>query len=150
MKLNHWLYIWLLAPIAACQNNSSTKIDQEHATSVATVQNCYTYVKNRDTASLTTMVSGHIVTGELNYRLYEKDANTGTIKGEMIGDTLVADYTFLSEGKQSVRQVAFLEKNGSLKEGFGEVVEANGRMVFKDISTLKFGETTEFLKTDCK
>ncbi|MBP8066974.1 MAG: hypothetical protein KAY27_00285 [Pedobacter sp.] len=36
-----------------------------------------------------TISSSSIVTGELHYRLFEKDSNTGVIKGEMRGDPLI-------------------------------------------------------------
>ncbi len=149
MKLHYWLLILATSTFIACQNNPSTNNDEETITSVVTKQDCYTYTKNKDTATLTTMSSGHIVTGELQYQLFEKDSNKGSIKGEMKGDTLVADYTFGSEGKNSVRQVAFLQKDGKLVEGFGEVIEKDGKMVFKNLSTLKFGGTIEFTKIIC-
>ena len=68
----------------------------------------------------------------------------------MKGDTLVADYTFNSEGKLSTRQVAFLKKDGKLMEGFGEVVEKDGKIYFKSISDLKFDDAIEFTKINCK
>lgn len=149
MKLNHWLLILGLGCFISCQNSTSTETDREHVTSVVTTQQCYTFTKNRDTATMTTMSSGHIVTGELHYQLYEKDSNHGTIKGEMRGDTLVADYTFASEGRESVRQVAFLKKDGKLLEGYGEVKEADGKTVFKNLSTITFGNAIEFEKISC-
>ena len=149
MRLYYSLLILTMATFTACQNTASTERVDENITSVVTEQNCYSYIKNQDTASLMTMKSGHIVTGELRYQLYEKDKNEGSIKGEMRGDTLIADYTFGSEGKSSVRQVAFLLKNGKLAEGFGEVIEKDGKMIFKNLSALKFDNAIEFTKIDC-
>ena len=150
MKLSCWAFILVTGVFTACQNNQSTQKDEETITSVVTEQSCYTYIKNKDTASLMLMMSGHIVTGELHYQLYEKDSNKGLIKGEMRGDTLVADYSFDSEGKQSTRQVAFLRKDGKLIEGFGEVMEKDGKTYFKSIADLKFGDAIEFTKVNCK
>lgn len=150
MKLHHWLFILASGLFIACQNNQSTQTDEEATAVIPTKQECYTYIKNKDTASLSLMSSGAMVTGELDYELYEKDSNHGLIKGEMRGDTLVADYTFGSEGTQSIRQVAFLKKDGQMLEGFGDVVEENGKMIFKSISTLKFGDAIAFTKVNCK
>ena len=150
MKLRFWTITLVIGVFTACQNNQSTQKDEETITSVVTEQSCYTYAKNKDTASLMLMISGHIVTGELQYQLFEKDSNKGLIKGEMKGDTLVADYTFNSEGKQSTRQVAFLKKDGKLMEGFGEVVEKDGKIYFKSISDLKFDDAIEFTKINYK
>src|SRR5262245_5499314 len=61
-----------------------------------------------------------LVTGSLVYKLAEKDANKGSLKGSLRGDTLVAEYTFQAEGTTSVRQVAFLIKDSTATEGFGD------------------------------
>lgn len=151
-------YFFALAAFAAlftaCQGNKSENAATDTATLDTNIvntnpQSCYQYIKNSDTAKLSFMTSGSITTGELSYHFAEKDSNKGIIKGEMRGDTLVADYTFSSEGKESVRQVAFLKKGDQMLEGFGEVLEKNGKMVFKDLHALKFGQPIIFEKTDC-
>ncbi|RYG11970.1 MAG: hypothetical protein EOO07_19775 [Chitinophagaceae bacterium] len=95
------------------------------------------------------MTSGNVTSGKLNYKLKEKDSNTGTIKGEMRGDTLLAEYTFNSEGTQSVRQVAFIKKGDQLLEGFGDVEQKDGKMVFKNTPKLTYGQSIVFEKVDC-
>lgn len=143
------------AMFTACQNNNSEK-NKANSNAVntnivlATMQYCYTYIKNKDTATLTMISSGPITTGELKYNLYEKDKNTGIFEGELRGDTLIAEYTFNSEGTESVRQVAFLKKGNQLIEGFGDVEEKNGKMMFKDTSKLTFGQSIVFNKVDCQ
>lgn len=42
--------------------------------------------------------------------------------------TLIADYTFWSEGRKSVREVAFLATDDGLVEGYGPVQEHSGNM----------------------
>lgn len=137
----------------ACQTNNkdgnqsdSVAIDTNIA---APSQYCYTYIKDRDTAKITLMSSGVITTGELSYSLYEKDKNTGIFEGELHGDTLIAEYTFSSEGKESVRQVAFLKKGDQLLEGYGDAVEKDRKMVFKNTAALKFGKGLVFDKVAC-
>lgn len=151
-------YFFALAAFAAlftaCQGNKSEQATTDTSaldTNIVstTPQHCYQYIKNRDTAKLSFMTSGTITTGELSYHFAEKDSNKGIIKGEMRGDTLIADYTFSSEGKESVRQVAFLKKGDQMLEGFGDVLEKDGKMIFKDLHTLKFGQPIIFDKTDC-
>ncbi len=148
------LALGFAALFTACQSNNSEKTATDTAapdTNIvpATTQTCYAYIKNRDTATLTMMSSGAITTGELKYNLFEKDKNNGIFEGELRGDTLIAEYTFNSEGKESVRQVAFLKKGDQLVEGFGDVEEKNGKMMFKDTSKLTFGESMVFNKVDC-
>lgn len=111
---------------------------------------CYQYIKNKDTASLKINIEGEELTGNLNYNLFEKDRNSGTIAGEMKGDTIIAEYTFDSEGMRSVREVVFVKRiDGNIYEGTGEVMEKGGKMVFKDRSALKFSPAMVFTKTNC-
>jgi len=118
---------------------------------VAKTSDCYQYIKNRDTASLKLNIIGEELTGELNYTLFEKDRNTGKIAGELKGDTIIAEYTFDSEGLRSVREVVFVKKaDGKLYEGTGDVVEKGGKTMFKNRSALKFGQSIVFSKADCK
>jgi hypothetical protein len=140
--------------LTACQSNGSKTNGTDSAaldTNIvpASQQHCYSYIKNRDTATLTLMSSGSITTGELTYKLFEKDKNVGIFEGELHGDTLLADYTFNAEGKESVRQIAFLKKGDQFIEGFGDVEEKNGKTIFKNTATLKFGEAMVFNKVDC-
>ena len=112
---------------------------------------CYVYIKNRDTASLKLNIEGEELTGELDYKLFEKDSNKGKIAGEMKGDTIIAEYTFDSEGMRSVREVVFVKKDdGNIYEGTGEVMEKGGKMVFKDRAALKFSPAMVFTKTNCR
>ena len=148
MKLYQYLIIAGFGALAACQSAENKTTNSEQSTS-STKQACYSYTNNRDAATLMVMTSGHVVTGELSYKLFEKDSNNGTIKGEMRGDTLVADYTFNAEGKQSTRQVAFLKGDGKLIEGYGEVINQEDKVVFKSISTLKFGGAISFKEINC-
>ena len=78
------------------------------------------------------------------------DKNAGTIAGEMRGDTLIANYTFTSQGKQSVREVVFLKKGNKFLEGVGEVTLDGPKTLFADRSKLTFGESVVFSKVACK
>jgi hypothetical protein len=92
---------------------------------------------------------GDAVEGELTYYLREKDANRGTIVGTMKNDTLFADYTFQSEGKTSIREVAFIRRGDSLVEAFGEVEERDGKVVFIDRSLITPNENVILTRIDC-
>ncbi|MDR7210558.1 hypothetical protein [Flavobacterium piscis] len=111
---------------------------------------CYASTANNNTIWMSFNVnSNQEVNGKLSYSLYGKDKNEGTLIGNIYGDTLIADYTFDSEGVSSVRQVAFLQKDGTYIEGYGDVVEANGKVSFKDKKTLKFDIKNTLTKIDC-
>lgn len=111
---------------------------------------CYTSRLNGNIVALSFNVNSHQeVNGKLSYNITGKDKNEGTIIGNMKGDTLIADYTFMSEGVSSVREVVFLQKDGSLIEGYGDVVDANNKVTFKDKKKLKFDAKNTLTKSDC-
>lgn len=142
-----------LAFLVACQSNQSNENTADSAgldTNInAPAQYCYLYVKDKDTAKITLMSSGTITTGELSYHLFEKDKSDGIFEGENHGDTLLAEYTFNAEGRESVRQVAFLKKGDQLLEGYADVVEKDGKTQFKNKNELVFGKGLIFNKVAC-
>ncbi|MBB4803183.1 hypothetical protein HNP37_003258 [Flavobacterium nitrogenifigens] len=112
---------------------------------------CYALRLNGSVIEMSFNVNSHQeVNGKLSYNLVGKDKNEGSLIGNMKGDTLIADYTFMSEGVSSVREVAFLQKDGAFIEGYGDVVEANGKFSFKDKKTLKFDAKNTLSKVDCR
>ncbi|UUF12166.1 MULTISPECIES: hypothetical protein [Flavobacterium] len=112
---------------------------------------CYAWRANGSVIELSFNVNSHQeVNGKLSYNLVGKDKNEGTLIGNMKGDTIVADYTFNSEGTSSVREVVFLQKDGTLIEGYGDVVQANDKVSFKDKTKLKFDQKNTLTKIDCK
>lgn len=139
---------------AACQNTSTEQQIDSLATAPDTSttpgQACYTYIKNRDTVSLTFTTAGHEIAGKLSYNLYEKDKNSGTVSGMIKGDTIIADYTATGEGTTYISQVAFLKKGDQLLEGYGPSEEKNGKRVFTNKAALKFGEAIVLSAAPCK
>lgn len=115
-------------------------------------EECYMLVLKKDTISMTLNIKGNQVSsGKLSYKFFEKDRSEGTLIGEMKGDTLFADYTFMSEGISSVRQVAFLKNENNYIEGHGDVVDDNkGKVTFKDTKQLEFRGNVVLSKVDCK
>ena len=113
------------------------------------VDGCYQMVLKNDTANLTLQLRDSTVSGNLSYHWYQKDWNDGTIKGVMRGDTVVADYTFQSEGMTSVRQVRFLLRPDGLAQGQGELIEENGKVVYRQPAALHFDTVHPFVRIDC-
>jgi hypothetical protein len=110
---------------------------------------CYGYTNKKDSVFLTATIGDSSVTGNLSYNFYEKDKNNGTINGKMKGDTLMADYTFMAEGMQSVRQVAFLLTDSTAKEGYGEMTEKNNKMIFTSPAKIAFDKSFVLSKKEC-
>jgi|SRR5690606_32210742 hypothetical protein len=111
---------------------------------------CYLFTTDRDTVYLVLdpPLDGKI-TGELSYDFYERDGNIGFIEGKVQRDTLIADYTFLSEGTVSVREVGFLLGENQVVEGYGDVEEVDGKMVFWHKDSLDFSNGLIMPKVPC-
>lgn len=112
-------------------------------------QTCYAGTIARDSIFLKVEKFPNVVTGTLELRYYEKDQSIGAIEGKMHGDTLIADYTYFSEGTTSIRQVALLLQNDMAYQGHGEMTEKDGKMVFTNLSEIKFDTSLKLTKTAC-
>ena len=133
----------------AATDTDTTSTDSLVAASAQTAPSCYQNINGKDTVLLSISGEAITVTGLLSYNYYEKDKSSGDIQGNMYGDTLIGEYSFQSEGTTSVREVAFLKRDDTFVEGYGDVEEKDGKMVFKNRSSLKFtGHPLK--KVDCK
>ncbi len=157
-KINYLNAVIISGSLLFSCNNNSTKQDESAAVQkepdapAATTEqtNCYASYNDKDTVWLKVVSNGNMVTGNLEYNYFEKDKNKGTINGDMKGDTLLATYTFMSEGKESARQVAFLKNGDEFTEGYGNVNAATGEPDLTDRSAIKFQNKFILKKTDCK
>lgn len=138
-----------MAVLTACNNHTTKeKAIEDHSTAEKHIH-CYAFISGRDTISMTLNIKDKLVDGKLTYNFYEKDLNEGTIAGTMKGDTLFAIYTFMSEGLESKREVAFLKKGQDFSEGYGEAIEKNEEMVFKNRNTITFDNKSILKHIDC-
>lgn len=137
-------FLILVSLLASCdsQNGDTDKTSpqQVNAKKTSTI-NCYRYTTAADTIMLQVIDSGNSIAGTLVYSLKEKDRNKGTIRGKMRGDILLADYTFMSEGIESTRQVAFKKEGSSFVEGYGD---------FKNIDSLDFNNSMKLVEVACQ
>jgi hypothetical protein len=108
---------------------------------------CYAYHGDGSSVQLEITANSNPVKGNLQYQLAEKDRNTGTFTGNFKEGELIGTYTFMSEGTESKREVAFLLKNGQLIEGYGEMNE-NGT-AFRDRETISFTSSMPLSKSEC-
>lgn len=138
----------------SCRNKESKKEDSTVTTAEMTQEGlkiidlgCYVFNDGKDKVSLEITEIGSEIKGKLNYDFAEKDKNKGTFAGELKNGMLVANYTFQSEGMESVRQVVFKVQNDTLIEGYGDM-NADGT-TFKDVNSLTFSSNMPLVKTDC-
>ncbi len=150
------IVLCLLFSVTACQQRADRGAQSSQpdtirnivADSVTTIRQSYQYVKNGDTISLAITIQGDQVNGDLNYLWKEKDKNAGHIAGTLKDSLLLADYTFSSEGQQSVRQVAFKLVGDRAVEGFGEMEERGGKTSFVDPGKLSYDQRVVLQKVN--
>ncbi|HSB94006.1 MAG TPA: hypothetical protein VLC28_12865 [Flavitalea sp.] len=157
MKKALVLMILATSLLCSCNNGgkstsptSDTIVKDSVPKPVPVIVTCYENKNGADTVQLRVTDSAGTINGSLDYRIEGKDANTGTFSGNWYGDTLIADYSFRSEGVRSVRQIAFLKKDSFLIEGFGPVVEEKKQMKFKFRDSLSFNQVNRLSLVPCK
>ena len=157
MKYWHlFLSLGTVAVVSCNESNRSAEAVNSKDTSKAVenkimipVSSCYSATTGKDSVFLKVEVFPNVVTGNLSYNLHEKDSNKGEFEGKLNGDTLIADYKFMSEGKLSTRQVIFLIKNDLAVEGYGNMEEKNGKMLFTSIKEINFARGLVLKKVPC-
>ena len=149
MKLiNPLVFICLVMISTGCQQHPVLKPEAIKEITEAETHACYLYASGHDSVMMKLTTKGNRVAGELMYHYFGKDKNKGRFSGTMQGDTLFADYTFFSEGIESVREVCFLKKENGLLEGFGDMDHLSGSK-FADKNKVSFPETGLLIKTGC-
>lgn len=104
----------------------------------ATVKGHYAYQSNGDTILMDLEQEKDSVYGDLKYAFSGKDKNIGKITGRLKDSMIVADYNFISEGVPSVREIVFKLTSQGLIEGYGQIEENNGKVIFSDKTNLSF------------
>ena len=150
MKTIHILILIALLTSCNTPEGNTEKKGLKQADTNTSIINCYQYASTSDTINLKVIHVGPSITGTLVYNLREKDKNVGTIQGTMNGNVLLADYTFMSEGIQSIRQVAFKLEGNVFVEGYGDSFVKDGRVQFSNVSSLSFSPSIRLVETNCK
>ncbi|WP_126972669.1 hypothetical protein [Gynurincola endophyticus] len=133
-----------IATLYACGNAENGKSDATKATeetpgtSTMKQEATYKYDANGDKVMLHLILDGTKASGHLTYEISGKDKNDGTFEGVIRDSLLIADYTFRSEGTLSYRQVAFKISGNTAIEGYGEIEQKDGKIIFVDASKLSF------------
>ena len=154
MKSRFPPYLLVYFLIVTCNNNGTSNTENSASQTDKTAKNssvnCYSYANANDTITLKLTQVGESITGTLVYKLYEKDKNMGTIEGRMRGDLFVADYTFMSEGVTSTRQIAFKKKQNYFVEGYGDIDTNNDKVTFKNLDSLQFNDSIKLTEIECQ
>ena len=143
-------FFFVVTFITACDTKEKSNHTAVEKKKLPLLHNCYKYAGKNDTITLKIINGGDSITGSLIYKLKEKDTNKGTIVGVMKGDILIADYTFMSEGILSVRQVVLKQEGNGFIEGYGKIVTGNKRSFYKNIDSLYFNNVIKLIENPCE
>lgn len=154
MRPNLWIFAFIVL-LASCKNGKSSEQSElnkvkefERPVSTEKIE-CFSYSGEKDTIFMSLHIKDNsIVEGDLIYSLYEKDKNKGSFRGTLKGDSLFADYKFISEGKTSTREVFFLKTESGIIEGYAPVEGTESKTVFSD-HNFKFDNSRTLKRIDC-
>ena len=146
MRLIDYIAFSVALMIISC-NNSETKSSDQSAIN-GPGKTCFSKFA-KDTIELSFASTGDSISGTLAYKIFEKDKTEGVIHGHFKGDTLFAEYTFQSEGMQSLREIVFLKKGDVLVQGIGPIEEKGNRQYFTDYKQIHFDSGIELKKSNC-
>ncbi len=160
MTIRNTFALLIVASLASCSGRSDESVSEDSLVVDTVAQSallpgvrlhdCYVYQTEKDSAFLRIdILDDEMAAGALSYTLLEKDHNVGSFTGTVHGDTIFAHYTFSSEGTESVREVALLKKAEGWIEGFGEVKDSAGMMIFADRSKVDFAKGLYFKPAEC-
>lgn len=110
---------------------------------------CYLYQGSKDFVLLKITLAGADATGTLEYRENGKVLRTGDIRGQVQGDVLYGQYTYTSDGKTLIREVAFKLTAQEAREGQGETWELGGRTLFKNRNGLNYNSSLVMTSVTC-
>lgn len=134
---------------ASCTSDTKPETNVEDRTLAAKESSCYARISGKDSIFLSLNIKNDSVFGDLTYNFFEKDDNSGSIEGTLAKDIIFAAYIFNSEGTLSKREVVFIKVEDSYVEGFGEMKEQGGSMIFANRNEITFNAEYKLNPTDC-
>ena len=153
MKSLYVLILSILFITACSESKKDSPIDAAFSPKTELIEaintECFQYFGEKDTVRLTTHIDGTNITGTLDYAIFEKDKNSGTIEGEIRDNMIIAEYTFLSEGITSKRQIVFKNTEDGWKEGYGEMKSVDGIPVQVNIDSLDYSHQMALAPVPC-
>lgn len=129
------------------ENTTPQEVVTEEKAAAQLDLGCYVFNDGKNNVSFEIIENGSEIKGNLTYEFAEKDKNSGSFSGKLTDGILIGKYTFQSEGKESVREVAFKVDGDKLIEGYGDSNEDG--TAFKDTTQLNFDSKMPLAKTDC-
>jgi hypothetical protein len=141
-----------LSALMACQSNQPEEPvqSQDEAGQSDPEEWCYAMRDGEKMRFLKLGIHGDEVLGTLQNHLPGTSWKSGSVSGSMEGDTLFLRFMYSENGKDTIRQIAFLRQGERLLDGTGPLTEnAFGDLVF-DRDKLSFSSNDELTRVDCR
>jgi hypothetical protein len=118
---------------------------------VESILGCYKAGNEKDIYTFNiSSQNNEIVSGTLAFNNFEKDSSKGSFSGTYRNSILLGNYTFQSEGMNSVMEVAFKKVGNNFVRGYGEVNADGTTFVNPETITYEENELSVFKKTPCE
>ncbi|MDQ3075908.1 MAG: hypothetical protein M3Q34_02170 [bacterium] len=88
------------------------------------------------------------VSGMLAFNNYEKDSSSGTFTGTYKDSILLGDYSFNSEGMDSVMQVIFKKEGNTFVRGYSSTMLEGDKLTFDDLAGITYDPNSTFVKDE--
>ncbi len=112
------------------------------------INGCYVATLGKDVYTLSVLSEKDgVFDGTLSFKNFEKDSSSGSYKGTYKDGILLGDYSFQSEGMNSVMQVIFKKTGNDFVRGYGDLNSDGTR--FTDLSKITYDTSAVFKAGDC-
>jgi hypothetical protein len=88
--------------------------------------------------------------GTMHYDNFQFDDSSGTYNGSYKNEILLGDYSFTSEGMDSVRELTFKKTGEDFVQGFGDYITVGDRQVFSGPSGIVWDPAYTYVKSPCE
>ncbi|UTA69393.1 hypothetical protein [Emticicia sp. 21SJ11W-3] len=102
---------------------------------------CFEELVGKDVTTVRLIIDGNSVNGNMEWLPWEKDRARGTLKGQKNGNEIIADYDYMIEGANQLEEKIFVIDGDKLLIKSGELKEKNGKLVMKDPTKARIGQT---------
>ena len=116
----------------------------------SSIKGCYIVTIEKDVYTLTILSQDReTFSGKLSFKNFQKDSSSGTYNGTYKDGILLGDYSFASEGMNSVMQVIFKKSGDDFIRGYGPVNQEGNRFADLDNITYNPSPLSLFKKGEC-
>ena len=131
------------ASIFYMKEKSAQVVEKPPITVGKSVVGCYEAQLGKDLYSLAILTqAGEAFEGTLRFKNYQKDSSSGPFVGTYIDGTLFGEYSFQSEGMDSVIQVIFKKSVDGFIRGYGKMNAAGDR--FANLNDITYNRSAVF------